>query len=113
MNVGSPESSVEHSVVESGASEPTEANVAGLRVATVRLDSPLPHLDRPFDYSVPLKLLGTVVVGSRVRAPFAGRLVNAVVTALSATSQFDGKLSEIRSAGASPSFTPAAIELAE
>src|SRR5690554_4330439 len=90
-----------------------DSTSAALAVATVRLDSPLPHLDRSFDYLVPERLADTVTVGSRVRVPFAGRLVHAVVVAMSASSQFEGKLSEIRSAGATPSFTPAGIELAE
>ncbi|MFN3867249.1 MAG: primosomal protein N', partial [Demequina sp.] len=82
-------------------------------VASVRLDSPLPHLDRPFDYSVPAALVDAIEVGSRVRVPFAGRLVNGVVTRLPRTSSFGGDLSPIRSASAIPSYTPAAIKLAE
>ena len=99
--------------VPQAAGESASAGSPALTVATVRLDSPLPHLDRPFDYVVPERLTCTVVVGSRVRAPFAGRLVNAVVVAMSPTSQFEGKLSEIRSAGATASFTRQAIDLAE
>lgn len=102
-----------------GATEPAYSSIDGAKgasgseIATVRLDSPVPHLDRPFDYRVPQRLSGTVSVGSRVRVPFAGRLVSAVVVAMPAASQFEGKLSEVRSAGVIPSFTPAAIELAE
>ncbi|MFW7415168.1 hypothetical protein [Demequina sp. SO4-18] len=82
-------------------------------VASVRLDSPLPHLDRPFDYSVPESLADVIAVGSRVRVPFAGRLVSAVVTRLARTSSFEGDLSAIRSSSAIASFTPAALGLAE
>ena len=39
-------------------------------------------VDRTFDYSVPSKLRGKVVVGSLVRIPFGGRNVRGVVTAL-------------------------------
>lgn len=81
-------------------------------VATVCLDSPLPHLDRPFDYEVPPALSETVAIGSRVRVPFAGRLTSAVVTGIADTSSFDGKLSAVRSSGAIPSYTPDAISLA-
>lgn len=81
-------------------------------IARVRLDSPLPHLDRPFDYRVPPTLVDTVSVGSRVRVPFAGRLTGAVVTELTSESSFGGRLLEVKSSSAIPSFTPAALELA-
>lgn len=50
----------------------------GTRVAQVAVDVPLTHLDRPFDYVVPDELAGAggpheVVVGTRVKVPFAGR----------------------------------------
>ncbi|WP_152649262.1 hypothetical protein [Demequina flava] len=81
-------------------------------IARVRLDTPLPHLDRDFDYAIPEKLTGTVAVGSRVRVPFAGRLVGAIVTGVADHSGFDGKLLEVKSASAVPSFTPQALTLA-
>jgi len=79
-------------------------------IVGVAVDSPLPHLDRPFDYEVPASLSG-VTVGTRVRVPFAGRLVSGVVTSV------DGKqgaqaLKSVRSAGVIPSFSPAALDLA-
>ncbi|WP_062078854.1 hypothetical protein [Demequina globuliformis] len=82
-------------------------------IARVRLDSPLPHLDRDFDYAIPEKLHGTVAVGSRVRVPFAGRLVGAVVMECAETTDFDGKLLDVKSSSAIPSFTPEALELAK
>ncbi|MDN4481700.1 hypothetical protein [Demequina muriae] len=82
-------------------------------IASVRLDSPLPHLDRPFDYAIPPTLVSVVEIGSRVRVPFAGRLVSGVVTRLPRISSFAGSLSTIRSASAIPSYTPAAITLAD
>ncbi|GIG54599.1 hypothetical protein [Demequina activiva] len=81
-------------------------------IASVVVDSPLPHLDRAFDYAVPPKLQDAVAVGSRVRAVFAGRLVGAVVVALGSGSDFEGAVSELRSSSAIPSYTPSAIELA-
>lgn len=81
-------------------------------VASVVVESPLPHLDKPFDYGVPEKLVGTVAVGSRVRVPFSGSLVNGVVAAVQDRTDFEGSLALIRSASAVPSFTPHAIELA-
>lgn len=43
------------------------------------LDVSLPHLDRFFDYTVPAKLEADAVVGARVRARFAGRLVDGFI----------------------------------
>ncbi|WP_430866768.1 hypothetical protein [Demequina aurantiaca] len=83
-----------------------------LRVASVCIDSALPHLDRPFDYEIPAKLDGVVQVGTRVRIRFAGRLINAVVTAVSDSSQFAGNLAPLNSAAASPSYTPDSLEFA-
>ena len=39
-------------------------------VATVLVDTPLPHLDRPFEYLVPLELAGTACPGARVKVRF-------------------------------------------
>ncbi|WP_084078265.1 hypothetical protein [Demequina sp. NBRC 110057] len=82
-------------------------------VARVRVDSPLPHLDKPLDYRVPPKLADTVEVGSRVRVPMAGQLVSAVVTAIAENSDFDGALARVKSSSLVPSFTPDAVALAE
>jgi len=51
------------------------------RVARVLIDSPLPQLDRLFDYEVPAELVETVTPGIRVRVPLrtAGRVVDAYV----------------------------------
>ncbi|MCR2827934.1 primosomal protein N', partial [Microbacterium sp. zg.Y909] len=51
------------------------------RVARVLIDSPLPQLDRLFDYEVPDELAETVTPGIRVRVPLrtAGRVVDAYV----------------------------------
>ena len=50
------------------------------RIARVLLDSPLPQLDRLFDYVLPDEL-GDVPVGARVRVPLrtAGRMVDAYI----------------------------------
>ncbi len=45
-------------------------------MARVALDVSLAHLDRPFDYLVPADLDAAAVVGCRIRARFAGRLVD-------------------------------------
>ncbi|KRE78435.1 primosomal protein N' [Arthrobacter sp. Soil763] len=46
---------------------------ADLPVASVLLESPLPHLDRPFDYSVPADLDAAAQPGVRVRVKFSGQ----------------------------------------
>ena len=64
-------------------------------VARVVVDSPLPHLDRPFDYAVPDDLADDVAVGSRVRVRFAGRLLGGWVLDRVTTSEHTGKLAPI------------------
>lgn len=51
------------------------------RIARVVLDSPLPQLDRLFDYEIPLELRESIVAGVRVKAPLrsAGRIIDAFV----------------------------------
>ncbi|MDD7837103.1 primosomal protein N' [Paenarthrobacter sp. AB444] len=44
-----------------------------LPVARVVLESPLPHLDRPFDYSVPAELAEEAAPGVRVKVKFNGQ----------------------------------------
>lgn len=80
-------------------------------IARVVVDSPLPHLDRPFDYAIGEPLEGVVRVGSRVRVPFAGRLSSAVVVEFS-DAESPHALKSIKSAGAVPSFTQHALDLA-
>ena len=44
-------------------------------MASVAIDSPLPHLDKFFDYLIPEKMLTEVSPGVRVRVKFHGRRV--------------------------------------
>ncbi len=50
-----------------------------LPVARVALMTPVPHLDRVFDYEVPEKLAAAAQPGVRVRVRLAGRLVDGFV----------------------------------
>lgn len=50
-------------------------------VASVLVDMPLAHLDRPFEYLVPESMAATAVPGSRVKVNFAGRDVDGFVLA--------------------------------
>ena len=51
-------------------------------IAAVAVDVSLPHLDRSFDYRIPVDLEPQIAVGVRVRVGFAGRLVTGVVLEL-------------------------------
>ncbi|MFI7124200.1 primosomal protein N' [Nonomuraea sp. NPDC050153] len=61
-------------------------------VARVVVDSPLPHLDRPFDYLVPDSMHETAEPGVRVRVRFAGKLVDAFLLERADESDHDGRL---------------------
>ena len=84
------------------------------RVVQVRIDSQVPHLDRPFDYTVPAALAESLDIGSRVRVRFSGRLVNAIVVALDPESRHDGQLRSIeRVMGPEPVLTEETLRLVQ
>lgn len=66
------------------------------RIARVLLDSPLPQLDRLFDYSLPAHF-GDVPIGVRVRVPLrtAGRVVDGYIVAIDTEDDADRPLSEV------------------
>ena len=66
-------------------------------VAHVVIDSPLPHLDRIFDYAVPEKLSDSVKAGVRVRVRFAGKLTDAFVLSRDSHTDHKGVLLAIAS----------------
>lgn len=63
-----------------------------LPIAQIRIDSPLPHLDRIFDYGVPATMAAQAQVGVRVRVRFSGRLVNGFIVGRSESSEIEGTL---------------------
>ncbi|MHA7155075.1 primosomal protein N' [Arthrobacter sp. TMN-50] len=63
-----------------------------LPVAQVILDSPLPHLDRVFDYAVPEELAGSAQPGVRVKVRFSGREHTGFIVERSATSESTTRL---------------------
>ena len=75
-----------------------------LPVARVALMSPVPHLDRPFDYEVPAALAESAQPGVRVRVRLAGRLVDGFVLERMASS--DRPLQPIRSVHGPAVLTP-------
>ena len=87
--------------------------VVALPIARVTVDTPLSHLDRLFDYSVPPALDALAVVGSRIRVRFAGRLVDSFVIDRVAQSEHQGKLSPIaKSVSAESVLSPEIAALA-
>jgi primosomal protein N' (replication factor Y) len=71
--------------------------MTGFGVARVAIDSPLPQLDRLFDYEIAEGIRDSITVGSRVRVPF-GRgvgLSDGYVVELVSQSDFTGKLARL------------------
>jgi len=81
-------------------------------VAEVRVDVPVPHLDRVFDYAIPDDLQAAVQVGSRVRVRFSGRLVNGYVVGINDVSEHQLRPIE-RVLGLEPVLTPDVLRLVE
>ena len=66
-------------------------------IARVVIDSPLPQLDRLFDYSIPQEMVSQVITGVRVRVKF-GRsksLLDGFVVEVVESSEFSGELNPI------------------
>jgi primosomal protein N' (replication factor Y) (superfamily II helicase) len=83
-------------------------------VARVLVDTPLAHLDRAFDYTVPASLAESAVPGARVKVRFAGKDLSGFVVARVAASDHTGTLSPLRTV-VSPErvLSPAIAGLAE
>jgi len=71
--------------------------MTGRRVARVLLDSPLPQLDRLFDYAIPAELEADAVPGVRVRVPLrsAGRTVDGYLVEVAPAEDPDRPLSDL------------------
>lgn len=66
-------------------------------VARVLVDSPLPQLDRLFDYSIPAAMAAEAQPGVRVRVPLrsAGRIAEGFIVEVTAAGEYSGTLSEL------------------
>ena len=64
-------------------------------VARVLVDTPLAHLDRPFDYAVPAALDAVAVPGVRVRVRLAGRRTTGFLLDRGEASEHTGRLSPL------------------
>ena len=82
-------------------------------VARVVLESSLPHLDRPFDYSVPAGLGEVAVPGVRVKVKFNGQELNGYIIERRADSDSAAPLSTLHKVVSPVAvLTPAVMELA-
>ncbi len=82
-------------------------------VARVVLESSLPHLDRPFDYSVPAELAEAAAPGVRVKVKFNGQELNGYIIERRADSDAAAPLSTLHKVVSPVTvLTPAALELA-
>ncbi|HWD61032.1 MAG TPA: primosomal protein N', partial [Humibacter sp.] len=89
--------------------------MAGARVARVIVDTPLPQLDRLFDYAIPERLIDDAVPGVRVTVPLrtAGRLTDGYIVEVTDHADFDGALSELETVvSAARVLTPEIADLA-
>lgn len=84
-----------------------------LPVARVIVDTPLPHLDRYFDYRVSADMDESAVPGCRVRVRFNNRLLNGFLAERVQTSEFPGRLAYLESVvSPEPVLTPEILGLA-
>ena len=89
------------------------ALAAQLPVARVLIESSLPHLDRPFDYSVPATLDAQALPGVRVKVKFNGQELPGYLLERTAASDAGHPLVPLHKVLSSvPVLTPAVAELA-
>ncbi len=82
-------------------------------VARVLVETPLAHLDRPFDYAVPASMADTAVAGARVKVRFAGKDLDGYVVHRTTHTDHTGTLTPLRRVvSPEPVLSPAIAELA-
>lgn len=82
-------------------------------IARVRVDLPVVHLDRDFDYLVPHEWDELAVPGARVRVRFSGRLRDAFVLARVAEADVDSPRAIERVVDAVPPLTTETLDLVQ
>ncbi|GHC88778.1 putative primosomal protein N' [Nocardiopsis terrae] len=83
-----------------------------LPVARVIVDTPLPHLDRYFDYRVPADMDEAAVPGCRVKVRFNGRLLAGFLAERVESSEFAGQLAYLETVvSPEPVLTPEILSL--
>lgn len=83
-----------------------------LPVAAVIIDSPVPHLDRIFDYSVPASLDRLAQPGVRVKVKFGGQDLNGFIVERLKVSESDRLVPLSRVYSAVPVLAPQILQLA-
>src|SRR5689334_21810104 len=82
-------------------------------VPRILIESSLPHLDRPFDYSVPAELEKTALAGVRVKVRFSGQELSGYVLERMESSEAGHALTPLlKVVSAVPVLTPALLDLA-
>ncbi len=82
-------------------------------IARVRVDLPVAHLDRDFDYLVPPEWDELAVPGARVRVRFSGRLRDAFVLARVAEADVEAPRAIERVVDTVPPLTPETLDLVQ
>nr|WP_231366030.1 primosomal protein N' [Zhihengliuella flava] len=81
-------------------------------VARVILETPVPHLDQPYDYAVPADMAETAAAGCRVRVRFGGRELNGFITERRQTTEAGVRLQPLRKViSAEPVLHPEVLRL--
>ena len=113
---GAPEEPLQLSLLHgfpASAAAAGPALAAELPVARVQLESSLPHLDRPFDYSVPADLDAAALPGVRVRVKFSGQELGGYLLERAAASDAGHPLVPLyKVVSPVPVLTPAVSDLA-
>ncbi|WP_104103773.1 primosomal protein N' [Arthrobacter sp. 08Y14] len=103
-----------HGFVSPARSLGTQPAAPALPVARVLLDSPLPHLDRPFDYLVPADLDKDAVPGARVKVRFGGQELAGFITERTAQADTSARLVALgKVVSPQPVLAPQILRLAE
>ncbi|MBO0907386.1 primosomal protein N' [Arthrobacter sunyaminii] len=103
-----------HGFVSPARSLGTQPAAPALPVARVLLDSPLPHLDRPFDYLVPADLDKDAVPGARVKVRFGGQELAGFITERTAQADTSSRLVALgKVVSPQPVLAPQILRLAE
>ncbi|MDQ0664197.1 primosomal protein N' (replication factor Y) [Arthrobacter ulcerisalmonis] len=110
------DSSVQPSLLQGFPARPVQGGVAvaeQLPVARVLVESSLPHLDRPFDYAVPVALDRAAQPGVRVKVKFNGQDLNGFLLERMAVSDAGHNLVPLaKVVSPVPVLTPAVRDLA-
>ena len=103
-----------HGFVSPSRSLGTQSAASALPIARVLLDSPLPHLDRPFDYLVPANLDDDAVPGARVRVRFGGQELSGFIIERTAEADTSARLVPLgKVVSPQPVLAPQILRLAE